>query len=81
MPSDRMRVTMAQADKNGTLAGSAAGSLEEIVRVDGEVAGEIASIADTIREVNIAAEQSAGSCDELAKMVDQLNASMARFQV
>lgn len=72
---------MAQANENGKPAASAAGSLYEVVRGVGQVAGKIASIADTIREVNIAAEQSAGSCDELAKMVDQLNASVARFRV
>jgi methyl-accepting chemotaxis protein len=79
--ADRMRVTVAQAEENGRLAGTAAGSLDEIVRAVGQVAGEIAGIAEAIREVNIAAEQSAGSCDELAKMVDQLNATTARFRV
>jgi methyl-accepting chemotaxis protein len=79
--AERMRTTVSQAEENGRLAGTAAGSLDEIVRVVGQVAGEIAGIAEAIREVNIAAEQSAGSCDELAKMVDQLNATTARFRV
>jgi methyl-accepting chemotaxis protein len=79
--ADRMRVTVEQAEENGRLAGTAAGSLDEIVRVVGQVADEIAGIAEAIREVNTAAEQSAGSCDELAKMVDRLNATTARFRV
>lgn len=79
--AERMRTTVTQAEENGRLAGSAAGSLEQIVGVVGQVAGEIAGIADAIREVNLAAEQSAGNCDELARKVDELNATAARFKV
>ncbi len=79
--AERMRTTVTQAEENGRLAGTAAGSLEQIVGVVGQVAGEIAGIAEAIREVNIAAEQSAGSCDDLAKKVDELNATAARFKV
>lgn len=79
--ADRMRVTVTRAEENGRLAGAAAGSLEQIVGVVGQVAVEISGIAEAIREVNTAAEQSASGCDDLAKMVDDLNATAARFVV
>ncbi len=79
--AERMRVTVTQAEENGRLAGTAAGSLDEIVQVVGQVAGEIAGIAEAIREVNTAAEQSAGACDELSRVIDHLNATTARFRV
>lgn len=79
--ADRMRTTVTRAEENGQLAGAAAGSLEQIVGVVGQVAQEISGIAEAIREVNLAAEQSAGSCDELAKMVDDLSTTAGRFVV
>jgi methyl-accepting chemotaxis protein len=79
--AQRMRVTVTRAEENGRLAGAAAGSLEQIVGVVGQVAVEISGIAEAIREVNLAAEQSASSCDELAKMVDDLSATAGRFVV
>ncbi|MCC5822772.1 MAG: methyl-accepting chemotaxis protein [Phycisphaerales bacterium] len=79
--AERMRTTVTRTEENGQLAGAAAGSLEQIVGVVGQVAQEISCIAEAIREVNLAAEQSAGSCDELAKMVDELSSTAGRFVV
>ncbi len=79
--AERMRATVEEAESNAGLANQAAGSLDAIVDGVGRLASEISGIAEAIREVNAAAEHSASSCDHLARRIDELSATAARFTV
>ncbi len=77
--AERMRTTVEQATENGTLANTAAGSLDRIVVGVQEVARDISDIAQSLREVNTAATQSSDACDGLAATADELTSATGRF--
>ena len=77
--AQRMLSTVEQAKENGVLANSAADNLEQIVVSVQEVSTDISGIAESLREVNSAAEHSASACDSLAQTADELTAATGRF--
>jgi methyl-accepting chemotaxis protein len=79
--AQRMRTTVDRAAKNGELASSAAGSLDEIVAGVQEVARDISDIAQSLQEVNLAASQSSDACDQLSATADELTTATGRFRI
>jgi methyl-accepting chemotaxis protein len=79
--ASQMRITVEHAMKNGELANSAAGNLDQIVVGVQQVSNDISDIAQSLREVNSAAEQSANACDSLAKTADDLTSETGKFVV
>ena len=77
--AERMHAVVQQATENGTLASTAAGSLDQIVEGVQDVARDIADIAHSLNEVNSAANQSSQACDGLTSTADELTSATGRF--